>query len=159
MSDTEISRLLDERACERLVHQYARFVDSGEAARVAELFTPDGVWTAADGRSMDGQEAITAGFVGRQGLTRRLSRHVMTNVLIDRINDTEASGTAYLINFRHDERTGPAQKPGPARLPKFVGDYHLTFRRSDGEWRIATLRFDLVFLRPAVTSPPDTTTV
>jgi uncharacterized protein (TIGR02246 family) len=140
-------RITAERACERLVYQYARFVDTGDAARVAELFTPDGVWTGADGRSLNGQDQVGAAFSARQALTRRLSRHVMTNVLIEVHGDTEASGTAYLINYRHDAAGDVAEKPGPARHPKFVGDYHLTFRRVAGDWRIASLRFDLIFLR------------
>jgi uncharacterized protein (TIGR02246 family) len=147
MSEEGITRLLAERACERLIYQYARFVDSGEAARIAELFTDDGVWTAADGRSMDGQDQIRAAFTARQALTRRLSRHVITNVLVDVDSDSEASGTACLVNYRHDGTGDPVERPGPARHPKFVGDYHLEFRNLDGEWRIARLRFDLLFLR------------
>jgi uncharacterized protein (TIGR02246 family) len=147
MIEEGMNRLIAERACERLMYQYARFVDRGEAARVADLFTEDGVWTAADGRSMDGQDQIRAAFSARQALTRRLSRHVITNVLIDVGSDTEASGTAYLVNYRHDGTGDTVERPGPARHPKFVGDYHLGFRSLDGEWRIARLRFDLLFLR------------
>jgi uncharacterized protein (TIGR02246 family) len=154
MIDADISRLLAERACERLIYQYASFVDGGEAARVADLFTTDGVWTGADGRSLNGQDQVRAAFSGRQGLTRRLSRHVMTNILIDVLTDTEASGTAYLINYRHDGTGDTAEKPGPARHPKFVGDYHFEFRGENGEWRIATLRFDLIFLRQSAISSP-----
>jgi len=147
MLEEGTNRLIAERACERLMYQYARFVDSGEAARIADLFTDDGVWTAADGRSMDGQDQIRAAFTARQALTRRLSRHVITNVLIDVHSGTEASGTAYLVNYRHDGTGDTVERPGPARHPKFVGDYHLGFRCVDGEWRIARLRFDLLFLR------------
>jgi uncharacterized protein (TIGR02246 family) len=147
MIEEGMSRLIAERACERLMYQYARFVDSGEAARIADLFTDDGVWTAADGRSMEGQHQIRAAFSARQALTRRLSRHVITNVLIDVHSDTDASGTAYLVNYRHDGTGDTVERPGPARHPKFVGDYHLGFRSLDGAWRIASLRFDLVFLR------------
>ena len=151
MIEEDTNRLIAERDCERLIYQYARFVDIGEAARIADLFTDDGVWTAADGRSMDGQDQIRAAFSARQALSRRLSRHVITNVLIDVHSDTEASGTAYLVNYRHDGTGDTVQRPGPARHPKFVGDYHLEFRSVDGEWRIARLRFDLLFLRRSET--------
>jgi uncharacterized protein (TIGR02246 family) len=147
LKDDDLTRLLAERACEQLIYSYARFVDSGEAGRVADLFTEDGVWTGANGQSLNGQGQVRAAFQGRQALTRRLSRHVMTNVQIDLHSETEATGIAYLINFRHDGPGDTVEKPGPARHPKFVGDYHLTFRRVDGRWRIATLRFDLLFLR------------
>jgi uncharacterized protein (TIGR02246 family) len=145
--DNELAELLAERACQRLVYLYARLVDSGHAAQVADLFTEDGVWTGADGRGMHGRAEILAAFSGRQGLARRKSRHVMTNVLIDIDGENAATGIAYLINYRHDTTGEPQEGPGPARHPKFVGDYHLRFRREHEQWRIETLRFDLAFLR------------
>jgi uncharacterized protein (TIGR02246 family) len=154
--DNELAELLAERACQRLVYQYARLVDSGQAAQVADLFTEDGVWTGADGRSMNGRAEILAAFSGRQALSRRKSRHVMTNVQIDIDGENAATGIAYLINYRHDATGEPEDGPGPARHPKFVGDYHLRFRRDNDQWRIETLRFDLAFLRrheDAATAP------
>jgi uncharacterized protein (TIGR02246 family) len=147
VTEEEISRLYAERACERLMYQYARFVDSGHASGIADLFTEDGTWTGADGRGMNGQAEVRAAFAGREALTRRLSRHVITNVLIDVQSPDEATGIAYLINYRHDRRGDEPEGPASTRHPKFVGDYHLRFRRVDGEWRIQTLRFDLLFLR------------
>src|ERR1700685_1668754 len=94
-SDIAIRRA--ERASQRLVFQYARLVDSGQAAQVADLFTEDGVWTGADGRSMNGRAEILAAFSGRQALSRRTSRHVMTNVQIDMDGEDAATGIAYLI--------------------------------------------------------------
>jgi hypothetical protein len=41
MANDALSRLLDERACERLVIDYTHLVDFGEAARIADLFTED----------------------------------------------------------------------------------------------------------------------
>jgi uncharacterized protein (TIGR02246 family) len=149
MADDVLVRLLAERACERLVLDYARYVDTGEAGKVADLFTTDGVWIGADGRTMSGREEVRAAFTARQGLTRRLSRHVITNVLVTLRSDTEAVGVAYLVNYRHDRSGDTAEVPGPARLPKFVGDYHFSFLRVDGRWLVSSLRFDLIFLRPA----------
>jgi uncharacterized protein (TIGR02246 family) len=144
----DTDRLLAERACERLMYEYARLVDTGQASRMEELFTEDGTWTGADGMVLDGRRQIGAAFTARQSLARRQSRHVITNVLVDVHGEGEASGVCYLINYRHDSATGTAEKPAPAGAPKFVGDYHLTFRLVEGDWRIASLRFDLVFRRP-----------
>ena len=38
-----IQRLPIERECERLIHTYCHVIDHGEAGRVAEPFTADGV--------------------------------------------------------------------------------------------------------------------
>ena len=108
----------------------------------------------ADGHGMRGQDEIRAAFQAREALSRRQSRHVITNVLVDIDGPDEAHGIAYLINFRHDAADGAeAAHPAPADHPKFVGDYHLTFRRVDGRWLIRTLRFDLAFLRRRKPSP------
>lgn len=141
-----LARLLDERACERLVIDYTHHVDSGEAARIADLFTADGVWEA-EGIRMDGQDAIRAGFGARQGVTRRTSRHVCTNVAITLTGPDEATGLSYLINYRHDSRTGTAELPAPIGHPKFVGEYHDRFVRTADGWRIAHRRCTLAFVR------------
>jgi len=139
--------MVAERSCERLVYRYAWLVDSGEAVGIADLFTLDGVWAAGDGEPMRNREGIRAGFAARQAIVRRQSRHVMTNVLIDVHSADEASGRAYLVNYRHDSDSGVAERPAPSDAPKYVGEYHLTFRRVDGEWLFATLDLDLAFIR------------
>jgi hypothetical protein len=96
---------------------------------------------------MNGRAELITAFSGREALARRQSRHVITNVIVDVSDDDQASGIAYLINYRHDAADGVAENPAPAGHPKFVGDYHLRFRRVGGQWRIASLRFDLAFLR------------
>lgn len=144
----DLARLLIERHCERLIADYARCVDFGEAARIADLFTVDGVWEAGDVR-MDGRDAIRAGFSRREGVTRRVSRHVCTNVAVDVVSDDEARGLCYLINYRHDRWDGEDPgAPSPAGHPKFVGEYHDRFRRTPEGWRFFHRRCTLGFMRP-----------
>lgn len=142
-----LGRLLDERACERLMIDYAWAVDSGNASAIADLFTDDGVWEGADGNKMDGREQILAAFKGRERLTRRASRHVITNQAVDLADGDTATGRAYLINYRHDNRDGEALVPAPGGPPKFVGEYFLHYLRTPAGWRIHRLRFALTFLR------------
>jgi hypothetical protein len=71
----------------------------------------------------------------------------MTNVVIDVHSADEATGRAYLVNYRHDSDTGVAERPAPSDAPKYVGEYYLTFRRVHGEWLFATLNLDLAFVR------------
>jgi uncharacterized protein (TIGR02246 family) len=141
-----IEVLLIERACRRLVLDYAHHVDSGHAARVAELFTDDGTWLGADGRGMTGRGEILAAFRRREQRTTRVSRHVCTNIRIDVESAGRARGTSYLVNYRHD-RTGGAAAPAPARHPKFVGEYRDRYRRERGVWLIEHREFQLDFLR------------
>jgi uncharacterized protein (TIGR02246 family) len=146
MAET-LESLIAEHACERLLYEYARCVDDGRAAAIADLFTEDGEWIGDDGRGWHGRDEIRDAFTRRQALTRRQSRHVITNVLVTMRGTDDADAIAYLINYRHDSATGTAERPAPAEHPKFVGDYHLRFRREGDKWRIASFRFELGFLR------------
>ena len=144
----DITRLMIERACERLIAEYARLVDFGHAARIADLFTADGVWESGDLR-MEGREAIRTGFGRREGIARRVSRHVCTNVIIDVLSDDRARGQTYLVNFRYDRRDGDLPGfPVPAGSPKFVGEYHDWYVCTPEGWRFSRRVCSLAFVRP-----------
>lgn len=140
-----LQRLADERECEALIIKYTHLVDFGAASEIADLFTEDGTWRAPD-FAMEGRDGIRAGFERREGVTRRQSRHVCTNIAVT-IDGDEATGLCYLVNFRHDSPTGQAEKPAPAGLPKFVGEYHDRFVRTDEGWRFIDRFCDMAFVR------------
>ena len=52
-----MQRLLAERECERLVYRYCHLIDHGEAAKVSDLFTDDGVWASPE-VTRDGKDKI-----------------------------------------------------------------------------------------------------
>lgn len=145
--DDVIGRMADERACERLITRYTHLVDFGRAPEIAELFTEDGVWRT-DEFSMNGRDEIRAGFERRQGVTRRLSRHVCTNISVD-VDGDVATGLCYLVNYRHDSETGEAEHPSPADVPKFVGEYRDHFVRTDDGWRFQDRHCEMAFVRPS----------
>jgi hypothetical protein len=143
-----LEHLLAERACFRLITDYAFYVDSGEAGRIAELFIEEGRWGGADGRWMNGKAEIAASFGQRQGLVRRTSRHVCTNLRVDFLSTTEAEGTCYLMNYRYDTPDGSVPVlPVPSETPKFVGEYYDRYVKTPEGWRFAQRRFELAFLR------------
>jgi len=145
--DDVTQRMADERACERLIARYTHLVDFGDAPGIADLFTTAGTWRS-DEVLMDGQSEIRAGFGRRQGVTRRQSRHVCTNVVVD-VDGDEATALCYLVNYRHDSESGVAEQPAPADVPKYVGEYHDRFVRTPDGWRFADRHFQLAFVRPA----------
>lgn len=147
----DLRRLVAERACERLVHEYVRRVDFGHASTLADLFTADGVWEA-EGLVLDGREAIRAHFLRRERVVRRVSRHYVTNVQVDLAGDgASAEALAYFLNFRVDRAEGDMTMPVPARPPKYSGEYVASFSRAtDGDadaWRLTRLHVDVTFLR------------
>jgi hypothetical protein len=142
----DVTLLLAERACERLIFEYCRLVDFGHAAGIADLFCQDGEWEGVD-LHLRGREEIREWFTRREGLTRRVSRHVCTNVAINVLSDAEAQSVCYMINYRHDRGEGDRSLPVPVEAPKYVGELHDRFRRTADGWRFASRRVEVSFVR------------
>jgi hypothetical protein len=142
----DIQRLLAERACERLIVEYCRLVDFGNAAMIAELFTEDACWEGTD-LVLNGRQEIREWFTRREGVTRRVSRHICTNVGVDVLSEDEAESMCYMINYRHDRSEGDTRLPVPAEHPKYIGELRDRFRRTPDGWRFASRRVDVAFLR------------
>jgi hypothetical protein len=142
----DLRRLLVAHACERLIYDYCRLVDFGEAGRIAELFTTDARWEGVE-LTLTGRGEIRDWFTRRQALTRRVSRHVCTNVSVDVLSDVEARSLCYMVNYRHDRRNGDAALPAPMEVPKFVGELRDRFSLTDDGWRFSERRVELSFVR------------
>jgi len=140
----ELKRLQIERECQRLVTAYCHYVDHGEAERVAELFSEDGVWSSPE-VTMDGREQVRKGFAQRQANVARMSRHVCNNQLVDVIDENHAEGTVYLTLYRHDGKEG--RRLSPLEGPAMVGEYRDRFVRTPDGWRIARREIGVSFLR------------
>ncbi|MFF4346384.1 nuclear transport factor 2 family protein [Streptomyces sp. NPDC001530] len=139
-----LEELLAERACERLVLDFVRRLDLGEPPSVAELFTEDGTWAWPEGdRLIKGREALRKYFGGRPA--DRLSRRVMTNVLVTLTSPTTAGATSYFTTYRVDGHTGGMVPAGP---PVQVGHYEDTFRRVAGTWQLDSRTLFLPFGGP-----------
>lgn len=134
-----LERLQIERACERLVTRYCHYVDHGEAARIADLFAENGVFTAPGVVTLAGRDELRAGLGRRQEQsTTRTSRHVCNNLLVTVEDPDNASGTVYVTLYRHDRgEEEDADATAPLGLPLMLGEYRDRFVRTDEGWRIA----------------------
>lgn len=140
-----IERLLAERECERLVYRYCHLVDHGEAAKVADLFTEDGVWASPE-VTREGREKIAKAFQGRQDNAERMSRHCCSTPLIEVESADAARGVTYLQLYRHDGAPGRRFSPLEGQ-PEFVGEYHDIFTRVPEGWRFKRRTFVGAFAR------------
>ncbi|PWI18701.1 hypothetical protein DI272_34595 [Streptomyces sp. Act143] len=126
-----LERLLAERACERLVIDFVHRLDLGEPGSVAELFTEDGSWEwplpAGDGRRSVGRAALRTYFGSRPA--DRLSRRIMSNILVTVTSPDTATATSYFTTYRVDGHDGGGA-PVPPGPPVQVGQYEDTFRRT-----------------------------
>ena len=142
----DMQRLLIERACARLVTEYCHFIDHGEAAKIAGQFTNDGVWVSARS-TRSGREDIAKGFQSRQGNTARISRHVCTNLLVNVIDENNATGVVYLTLYRHDGEA--SRRTSPSDVPDVVGEYRDTFVRTVEGWRFKRREVHVSFSKAA----------
>ncbi|MYS91723.1 MULTISPECIES: nuclear transport factor 2 family protein [Streptomyces] len=146
-----MERLLAERACERLITDFVHRLDLGEPSSVADLFTEDGVWTwPEDGRLIKGRDALRAYFGSRPA--DRLSRRLMSNVLVRVASPDTAEAISYFTTYRVDGYEGGVVPAGP---PVQVGHYEDTFHRADGTWLLASRTLHLPFggATPRANSP------
>jgi hypothetical protein len=144
-------RLLAERACERLILDFVHRLDLGEPASVAELFTEDGSWAwppPGDGREVRGRAALRSYFGGRPA--GRLSRRLMSNVLVTVTSADTATAVSYFSTHRVDGYAGGLVPAGP---PVQVGHYEDAFRRLDGRWLLASRVLHLPFGGPTPKAP------
>ncbi|KUL42883.1 hypothetical protein ADL28_44530 [Streptomyces violaceusniger] len=129
-----MERLFAERACERLIVEFARRLDLGDPSSVADLFTPDGLWEWPHGdRRVEGREALRSYFGSRP--MDRLSRRMSTNILVTVNSALAATATSYFATYRVDGYTDGMVLP---RLPANVGHYEDTFRKVEDTWLLSS---------------------
>jgi hypothetical protein len=138
-----IDRDLIERACEKLVKQFAVFNDLGELDRMADLFTEDGTFA----RPLDpanptiGRPAILAMLQSRPP---RLSRHYMTNILVDVVSENEATGISFVTFLTTTEVDAP--RPVVCEPKMFMGEYRDTFVGTTDGWKIKSRQGSLAMI-------------
>lgn len=124
--------LIAERACERLIIDYAALNDAGEWAAVAALYVGDGRMSrpTAPDDFIEGREAILAAFNARPA---RASRHICANIRIMVSAPTTATATSQILLF-----TGPDQAPK-------VGSYQDRLILTADGWRFVERKGSLDF--------------
>lgn len=121
-----------ERACERLVLDYAAFNDAGDWDAVAALYVAHGRMSrpTAPDDFIEGRDAILEAFKARPP---RTTRHVCANIRVSLINAETAHVASQILLF-----TGADQHP-------LVGSYADVCVQTPGGWRFAERRGSLDF--------------
>lgn len=141
VTSEDVGRRLDalesEGAIRRLMATYIETRDfGGDAASIAGLFTPDGVWEYV-GRlapvlgAHRGREAIARRFSG----SLPLSRHFLTNEAITVTGDTAVGTWSYLMASVVEEQ-----------VVWTAGRYRNDFVRVAGAWKFQHVRIDDIAL-------------
>lgn len=144
MDDLQIANI--ERACERLSHAYSRHTDFREYDKFVDLFAEDALLNA--GGELRGKEAIRQAMSKRSDRLR--SRHVVTNHIVDVIDEDRAEGVTYLTLYREvsEEARDPANVLGLSG-PAAIGHYTDKYIRTAEGWRFASRVLEFAFQNPA----------
>ena len=147
-------RHLIEVECKRLALLYAKYSDNGDHAALASLFAEDAVYVRPfeEEHPVCGRERIHAMFRDRPPI---LVRHLVTNVLIDVIDEHHAVGSSYLTVL---SSSGGLQPPQPSAA-LFVGDCEDEFVATESGWKFAKRAGKVVLhIGGDLPSPPVQTT-
>jgi hypothetical protein len=134
MSDIEI-----ERACERLVLDFAYFSDRQDYESLVALFAPDGVMARPSGDPLAGRAAILKSYLSRPA--GRITRHICSNIRITVESQNRARGLTYAVVYSANAATPPEAHFGiKADARHLIGEFEDDFVRTDEGWRIASRR-------------------
>lgn len=129
MSPAESAEI--ERACARLVLEFAKYNDDLDHEALAGLFVEDCVFARPldPGHPYHGRDRVHAIFRDRKA---RLTRHVMTNILITVFSETEARGNSYVTMMSAPDPHAPWPREGEG---VFIGSFDDLFVKTDAGWK------------------------
>jgi hypothetical protein len=127
-----------ERECEKLSIAYARHIDFKRYDDYVDLFAED-CYLHAGPKPIEGRESLRKVIKYRPDALR--SRHILTNIYINVIDEDHAEGISYLSLYRHtgegmDEDALSDLGPRTINGPAGIGHYEDKFIRTEEGWKI-----------------------
>jgi hypothetical protein len=118
----DLARLLIERECAQLPLLFAKHADSGDHEAIAQLFTEDCIFARPfqPEYPFHGRAAVQGVFRNRPPI---LVRHMVTNIMVEVLSETEARGTNYLAMLSSHASTVPPQEAGGLYVGGFEDEY------------------------------------
>ena len=137
----EARRRAIEWDCTRTLTRFINALDAGDYETMAGLMAENGVWLRPGGDAIGPAGLLEA---MRDRPRDLIIRHVISNVLVEVIDEDNATGITYLTVYRH---RGPAPQDGPAPVSgvHMVGVSHNRLVRESGGWRISEKRTSRTF--------------
>jgi hypothetical protein len=136
---TEQEMVFIQRACERLVYDFAFYSDRQNYQALAGLFTEDGRMTRPSGDLLVGRAAILQSYQSRP--SGRTTRHNCTNVRIDVESPDRARGVTYALVYSANANAAPEAHFGiKADARQLIGEFEDEFVRTREGWRFAVRR-------------------
>ncbi len=120
--------------CEQALLRMFRCLDRGHIDALLNEFAPDGSWLR-HGHLLQGHGGIRTAMEERSATL--FVRHVVTNLIFDSLDDTQASATAQMVAYRFDNGA-PVTPPARITAPFLLMSLTIRFIRA-GAWRLSAL--------------------
>ncbi|HSG34615.1 MAG TPA: nuclear transport factor 2 family protein, partial [Sphingomonadaceae bacterium] len=129
--EARLQRAEDILAIQRVIVDYAAFIDAQDFEAYAALFAPDGIWQNGNTirRGPDEIKAMLVGLFGTppEGFVNKESYHLVSNPQIEVDGDRATARSRHLLVMR-----GADGSP----IPELAGLYEDELIRVDGQWKI-----------------------
>jgi len=130
-----LKEILLVKECNDLILELAWLTDHGPHSQIVDLYTSSGSFSR-DGELTVGRAALEDMYKKRPASL--FTRHVLSNIRVKILSETEASATSYATVFRYRSEDGSSPTP-PVNIsgPESVSEYHDTFIKESGAWKIS----------------------
>ncbi|WP_334185495.1 nuclear transport factor 2 family protein [Novosphingobium sp.] len=135
-------QIADQIACSNLLVQASYLGDLHKVEEFIALFTEDASLERL-GDPFRGVEAIRGFMLSRK--RERRTRHVVSPPIITFVDADNAHGVALYTLFDGTENSENSVLP--VSMPATVGEFHQTYRRVNGEWKIVSHNSVAIFRR------------
>lgn len=124
---------------ERLLSDFSFYADRGDGAALAALFVPDGVLYVG-GQKLEGREKIADDCNRRAQQLNRKTRHIWSNLRVEREDPSAVSTTAVQLTFEQRDTDTPTQ----LRVSDLFDELQ---KGADGVWRFTcrTINREMAF--------------
>jgi len=124
--------------CSQLVYRFSHLFEAVHS-QVADLFTDDGSLQIGGNSSVTvGAENIrSAMMVVEQRAGEETNILISNNVIVDVIDEDNATGHSYWTHQQHRTAGGRPDTPLPYKEPHVVGKFKDEYRRVGGEWKFS----------------------
>ena len=125
--------------------QFSNYNDQGDYESLCSLFTEQ----AAFARPTDpdnfttGAQNILAAFKSRPN--DRITRHIISNVIIDVLDEKSAKGICYATLFMSPSDAEPARFGVKADASQLVGEFYIDFQLTEQGWKISRQSGRIIF--------------
>ncbi|EFI59108.1 MULTISPECIES: nuclear transport factor 2 family protein [Comamonas] len=134
--NNDLQQQLNQQACIDLVLRAAAYADAGDALRFSQLFAEDAVLQRPNGEPLEGRSAIAAAYQKRP--TGRMSRHLLTNILVEMHGADTASAHSQVLLWSCDDSEPVTVHGRKAHARQLLGEFNDHFcRTAEGHWLIA----------------------